>query len=113
MTRRLRTELIDPLTTEPILANRLIPPFTFVLSIIFTRTSSNPLCPFSKKCAYKCSPAIPLLFPAIPLLYHPLFRVKIIDKTNVNNPTTREGFWAYKLDSFIPWRLNIRDFFVK
>ena len=37
-------------------------------------------------------------------------QVKIIDKTNVNDPTTREGFWAYKLDSFIPRGLNMRDF---
>ena len=34
-------------------------------------------------------------------------RVKIIDKTNVNDLTNREGFWAYKLNSFIPQRLNL------
>ena len=28
--------------------------------------------------------------------------VTIIDKTNINEPTQREGFWAYKLYSFIP-----------
>ena len=28
--------------------------------------------------------------------------VKIIDKTDLNYPTNREGFWAYKLNSFIP-----------
>ena len=40
-------------------------------------------------------------------------RVKIIDKTNVNDPT-REGLWAYKLDSFIPRGLNItKRFFVQ
>ena len=37
-------------------------------------------------------------------------RVRIIDKTNVNDPTNREGFWAYKLNSFIPQGLNLRDF---
>ena len=36
--------------------------------------------------------------------------VMIIDRTNVNDPTQREGFWAYKLDSFVPKGLNIRDF---
>ena len=29
-------------------------------------------------------------------------------RTNVNDPTTWEGFWAYRLDSFIPLGLNIR-----
>ena len=28
-------------------------------------------------------------------------RVMIIDKTNVNEPTNREGFWAYKLIEFV------------
>ena len=28
-------------------------------------------------------------------------RLKIIDKTNANEPTRREGFWTYKLDTFI------------
>ena len=37
-------------------------------------------------------------------------RVKIIDKTNVNDPTKREGCWAYKLNSFIPQGPNLRDF---
>ena len=36
--------------------------------------------------------------------------VKIIDKTNINEPTTREEFWAYKLNLFVPNGLNIRDF---
>ena len=35
---------------------------------------------------------------------------KIIDKTNINEPATREGFWAYKLNSFAPNGLDIRDF---
>ena len=37
-------------------------------------------------------------------------RVKAIDKKDVNDPTRREGFWAYKLNSFIPRGLNLRDF---
>ena len=36
--------------------------------------------------------------------------VKIIDKTNVNEPINKEGFWAYKLKSFVPNGLNFRDF---
>ena len=36
--------------------------------------------------------------------------VMVIDRTNVNDQTQREGFWAYKLDTFIPKGLNIRDF---
>ena len=36
--------------------------------------------------------------------------VRIIDKTNINEPATREGFWAYKLNSFVTNGLNIRDF---
>ena len=36
--------------------------------------------------------------------------VKIIDRTSLEDPTRREGFWAYKLDSFIPNGLNLRDF---
>ena len=36
--------------------------------------------------------------------------VMIIDRTNVNDPTTREGYWAYKLNLFILQGLNIRDF---
>ena len=36
--------------------------------------------------------------------------VTIIDKTNINEPTQREGFWAYKLNSFMPHGLNQRDF---
>ena len=34
----------------------------------------------------------------------------IADKTKINKPTGREYFWAYKLDTFIPKGLNIRDF---
>ena len=37
--------------------------------------------------------------------------VKIVDKTDVSDPTKREGFWAYKLDSFVPKGLNLMDFF--
>ena len=37
--------------------------------------------------------------------------VKIIDKTDINEPTKREGFGAYKLNSFTPQGLNQRDFF--
>lgn len=37
-------------------------------------------------------------------------RVKVIDKTDLNEPTNREGFWAYKLNSFMPQGLNLRDF---
>ena len=36
--------------------------------------------------------------------------VKIIDKTNINDPKNREGFWAYKLNSFVPYGLNLKDF---
>ena len=36
--------------------------------------------------------------------------VKIIDKTDVSQPTIRESFWAYKLNSFVPQGLNIRHF---
>ena len=36
--------------------------------------------------------------------------VKIIDRADMNDPTRREGFWAYKLDSFVPKGLNRRDF---
>ena len=37
-------------------------------------------------------------------------RVIFIDKTNVDRPTQREAFWVYKLDSFVPRGLNVRDF---
>jgi hypothetical protein len=37
-------------------------------------------------------------------------RVIIIDKTNMNDPTKREAFWAYNLDTFVPKGLNVRDF---
>ena len=36
--------------------------------------------------------------------------VLIIDKTDVKEPTRREAFWAYKLNSFVPRGLNLRDF---
>ena len=36
--------------------------------------------------------------------------VTIIDNTNVNKPTQRDGFWAYKLNLFVPHDLNQRDF---
>ena len=38
--------------------------------------------------------------------------VKIIDKTSINEPTTRERFWTYKLNSFVPNGLNFRDFLI-
>ena len=37
-------------------------------------------------------------------------QINIIDKADISNPTEREGFWAYKLDTFIPPALNITDF---
>ena len=37
-------------------------------------------------------------------------RVKIIDKTNINGPANMEWCWVYKLNSFIPQRLDLRDF---
>ena len=37
--------------------------------------------------------------------------VTIINKANPNEPTKREGFWANKLNSFIPRGLNQHDFF--
>ena len=36
--------------------------------------------------------------------------VMIIDRTNVNDPTQKKVFWAYKLDTFVPKGLNLRDF---
>ena len=36
--------------------------------------------------------------------------VMIIDKTDLNDPTNREGFRAYKLNTFIPNGLNSRNF---
>ena len=36
-------------------------------------------------------------------------KVQIIDKTDVCKPTEREAFWAFKLDSFVPKGLNLRD----
>ena len=37
-------------------------------------------------------------------------QVKIIDCTDVNDPTFKEGFWTYKLDTLVPKGLNFRDF---
>ena len=37
--------------------------------------------------------------------------VGIVYKTDVSDPTGREGFWTYRLDSFVPKGLNLRDFF--
>ena len=34
----------------------------------------------------------------------------IIAKTNVDRPTQRDAFGIYKLDTFAPRRLNVRDF---
>ena len=39
--------------------------------------------------------------------------VKIIDQTDVNDSTLREGFWTYKLDTFVPKGLNLRDFLLQ
>ena len=36
-------------------------------------------------------------------------RIMIIDKMDVSKPE-EEGFWAYKLNTFIPNGLNLRDF---
>lgn len=36
--------------------------------------------------------------------------VMIIDRCDANEPTEREGFWAYQLGSFTPEGLNTRDF---
>ena len=37
-------------------------------------------------------------------------RVTIIDKTNKENRTLGEAYWAYKLNTFVPKGLNVRDF---
>ena len=37
-------------------------------------------------------------------------RVKIIDRTDVTKPKEREALWAFKLNSFVPQGLNLRDF---
>ena len=37
-------------------------------------------------------------------------QVKIIDRTDINDPKFREGFWTYKFDTFVPKGLNLRDF---
>ena len=36
--------------------------------------------------------------------------VKIIDKTDTRDPTARESFWVYKLNTFLPYGLNLQDF---
>ena len=36
--------------------------------------------------------------------------INIIDKTNIHNPTEREAFWTYKLNSLILKGFNSRDF---
>ena len=33
-----------------------------------------------------------------------------MDKTNVDRPTQRKAFWVYKLDTFVPRGLDVRDF---
>ena len=37
--------------------------------------------------------------------------LKVIDRSNANKPTVREGFWTYRLNTFVPKRLNLRDSF--
>ena len=37
-------------------------------------------------------------------------QIKIIGNAGRNDPTEKEGFWVYKLDSFILRRLNLRNF---
>ena len=39
--------------------------------------------------------------------------IKIIDKMDINEPSRREGFWAYKLNLFTPQELNQRNFFIR
>ena len=34
--------------------------------------------------------------------------VMVIDTTHVNEPTSRERFWIYKLDTFVPNGSNLR-----
>lgn len=36
--------------------------------------------------------------------------IKIIDKTGIRDSTRREALWVYKLNTFVPSNLNIRDF---
>ena len=35
--------------------------------------------------------------------------VNIIDRLDVTNPTDREGYWIYRLNTFVPNGLNLRD----
>ena len=35
--------------------------------------------------------------------------VNIIDRLDINNPTNREGYWIYRLNTFLPNGLNLRD----
>ena len=36
--------------------------------------------------------------------------ITIVDRTDVNDPALREGFWIYKLETFVPKGLNLTDF---
>lgn len=36
--------------------------------------------------------------------------VMVIDTMHVNEPTSRVGFWIYKLDTFVPNGSNLRLF---
>ena len=37
--------------------------------------------------------------------------VKVIDKTDIVNRLVEiEGFWAFKLNTFVPHELNVRDY---
>ena len=38
-------------------------------------------------------------------------QIELIHMTDRSNPTEREGFWAYNLDSCIPRGLNIKRFY--
>ena len=38
--------------------------------------------------------------------------VNIIDKRDIRNPTNREAYWTYRLNSFTPKGLNLRDFII-
>ena len=36
--------------------------------------------------------------------------VKVIDKTDISKPVEIEGLWAFKLNTFVPHELNVRDY---
>ena len=36
--------------------------------------------------------------------------MKIIDKMDTRGPMARESFWVHKLNTFLPYRLNLQDF---